>query len=106
MFVSPLVLAARVFDFDEAKHPRKTNGQFGKGGVKSPLKQAAEIIKPKRKAIKLRRTEYARVMSAINTNFSRCEGRQKDQMAVGNYVYYFYINSFDDYEFYKKVRIK
>ena len=106
MFVSPLILAARVFDFDEAKHPRKANGQFGKGGVRSPLKQAAEVIKPKHKAIKLQGAEYARVMSAINTNFSRFKGKEKGVMAIGDYLYYFNVNGFDDYNFYKKLRIK
>lgn len=109
MFTRYLLLAARVWDdWDESKHPRKANGQFGTGGTapKSPLKQAAEAIKPKRKTIKLQRAEYARVMSAINTNFSRFKGRDKGLMAVGSYLYYFYINDFDDYKFYKKVRIK
>lgn len=105
MYISTLVLAARILDakWDEDKHPRKANGQFGKGS--SPLIQAAEIIQPKRKPIKLGRKEYARVMSAINTNYSRFKNDRKGFIAVENYVYYFYNNGFDDYKFYKKTRL-
>ncbi len=46
------------------------------------------------------------VMSAINTNFSRFKGKDKGLIANGNYIYYFYVNGFDEYSFYKKVRIK
>ncbi len=109
MLIRPLLLAARVWDdWDESKHPRKSNGQFGAGGAvpKSPLRRAAEVVKPKRKSIKLQRAEYARVMSAINTNFSRFKGKDKGLIANGNYIYYFYVNGFDEYSFYKKVRIK
>ncbi len=66
MLIRPLLLAARVWDdWDESKHPRKSNGQFGAGGAggtvpKSPLRRAAEVVKPKRKTIKLQRAEYAR----------------------------------------------
>lgn len=104
MFVSHLILAARVFDFDEAKHPRKANGQFGNGGVKSPLKQAAEVIEPKRKAIKLQRAEYARVMSAINTLYhARFKDESVGHIAIENYYYRFQINGFDNYTvFYRK----
>lgn len=109
MYTSPLIFAARILDakWDEDKHPRKTNGQFGKGSVqpKSPLRQAAEIIQPKRRPIKLGRREYARVMSAINTNYSRFKNDRKGFIAVENYVYYFYNNGFDDYKFYKKTRL-
>lgn len=105
MYISLLALAARILDakWDEAKHPRKTNGQFGNGS--SPLRQAAEIIQPKRKPIKLGREEYARVMSAINTNYSRFKNRRKGFIAIGNHVYYFYNNGFDDYVFYKKTHL-
>ena len=55
MFTRYLLLAARVWDgWDESKHPRKSNGQFGAGGSasKSPLRRAAEVVKPKRKSRK------------------------------------------------------
>lgn len=109
MYTSPLVLAACILDaeWDESKHPRKANGQFGRGSVqpKSPLRRAAEIIQAKRKPIKLGRKEYARVMSAINTNYSRFKNRRKGFIAIENHVYYFYNNGFDDYEFYKKTHL-
>lgn len=46
MFTRYLLLAARVWDgWDESKHPRKSNGQFGAGGSasKSPLRRAARL---------------------------------------------------------------
>lgn len=104
-----LLMLAKAFDvkWDESKHPRCANGQFGRGAVqvKSPLRRAAEIIQPKRKPIKLSRKEYARVMSAINTNYFRFKNDRKGFIAVENYVYYFYNNGFDDYKFYKKTRL-
>lgn len=51
MLIKYLLLAARVWDgWDESKHPRKSNGQFSAGGrtSQSPLRRAAEVVKPKR----------------------------------------------------------
>lgn len=107
MFTRYLLLAARVWDdWDESKHPRESNGQFGTGGTapKSPLRRAAEAIEPKREAIKLQRAEYACVMSAINTLYhARFKGESVGHIAIGNYYYRFQINGFDNYTvFYRK----
>lgn len=107
MLTRYLLLAARVWDdWNEAKHPRKANGQFGKGGVasKSPLRRAAEVVKPKHEAIKLQRAEYARVMSAINTLYhARFKDESVGHIAIGNYYYRFQINGFSNYTiFYRK----
>ena len=53
MLIKYLLLAAHVWDgWDESKHPRKSNGQFSAGGrtSQSPLRRAAEVVKPKRKS--------------------------------------------------------
>lgn len=97
-----LLMLAKAFDvkWDESKHPRRANGQFGRGAVqvKSPLRRAAEIIQPKRKPIKLSRKEYASVMSAINTLYhSRYKDKDIGYIANGSYGYLFEIHDFDDY---------
>lgn len=118
MYISPLVLAARILDakWDEDKHPRKTNGQFGKGGVqpKSPLRRAAEIIQPERKAKRKRKqatkispAEREHVTHEISTWFhGRFQGLRKSSIAVNNYVYFFFINEYGDYTIYHKEPLK
>lgn len=117
MYISPLVLAARILDakWDEDKHPRKTNGQFGKGSVqpKSPLRQAAEIIQPERKpkrkrkqSTKISSAEREHVTHEISTWFhGRFDGQQSGTIAVCDYLYFFQIKEYGDYVIYKKVRL-
>lgn len=109
MFIRYLLLAARVLDgWDEAKHPRKANGQFGTGGSnqKSPLRRAAEVVKPKRKgrkSSKITAAEREHVTHEISTWFhGRFKGLRKSYIAVGNYLYSFSINEYGDYNIYFK----
>lgn len=113
MFTRYLLLAARVWDgWDESKHPRKSNGQFGAGGSasKSPLRRAAEVVKPKRKSrksSKITPAERERVPHEISTWFhGRFDGLHKSSIAVGNYVYLFTINEYGDYDIYSKILLK
>ena len=41
---------------------------------------------------------YARFVSAINTNFKRFENRKYGEIAIGEVLFYFRINAFDDYD--------
>ncbi len=113
MLIRPLLLAARVWDdWDESKHPRKSNGQFGAGGAvpKSPLRRAAEVVKPKRKSRKSRKitaAERERVTHEISTWFhGQFDGLRKSSIAVGNYVYMFTINEYGDYDIYSKILLE
>ncbi len=116
MLIRPLLLAARVWDdWDESKHPRKSNGQFGAGGAggavpKSPLRRAAEVVKPKRKSRKSRKitaAERERVTHEISTWFyGRFDGKSKGYIAVRNHIYFFTINEYGDYDIYAKVPLK
>lgn len=108
--LSPLQRAVRVWDgWDESKHPRKANGQFGAGNGNgivlsklSPNNEAEELTEYKQ--IKLGKKEYARVMSAINTvYYARFQGDTIGHIAVRNHYYRFKINDFNNYViFYRK----
>lgn len=113
MLIRYLLLAAHVWDgWDESKHPRKSNGQFSAGGrvSKSPLRRAAEVVKPKRKSrksSKITPAERERVTHEISTWFhGRFDGLHKSSIAVGNYVYLFTINEYGDYDIYSKILLK
>lgn len=104
MSVSVLSILAKAFDvkWDESKHPRRANGQFGRS---SPLADLAEAFAPM--PIRLGKAEYARVMSAINTVYAaKFKGLSHGCLANGKYFYLFIINDFDDYIIYNKIRIK
>lgn len=91
----------------EPEHPRKDNGQFTSGGgscsktTKNKYKKTAKHGK-----IKLSKAEYARVVSAINTDLPK-EQREWDVCVkdVGNYRYKFRNNGFGEYDFLQKQRI-
>ena len=54
----------------------------------------------KTKQPKMTKSEYAQVVSAINTVFySRFEGEEFSVICIGNHKYYFRIIDFDEYEF-------
>ena len=113
MFTRYLLLAARVWDgWDESKHPHKSNGQFGAGGsaLKSPLRRAAEVVKPKRKSrksSKITPAERERVPHEISTWFhGRFDGQDEGSIAVRNYLYFFHINEYGDYNIYAKLPLK
>lgn len=76
--------------WEEGKHPRKKNGQFGEGGSSSVENSSNrdKIKNRERKEVQLPKEEYAQVMHELNTNLSK-EQRKKKQItkAIGNYIY-------------------
>ena len=46
-------------------------------------------------------TQYARFVSAVNTNFRRFQGKEFAYISVDELVYYFKIIEFGDYEIIK-----
>lgn len=89
MNVSVLSILAKAFDvkWDESKHPRRANGQFGRS---SPLIDLAEAFAPV--PIRLGKAEYARVMSAINTVYAaKFKGADHGRIASGKYFIHFWL---------------
>lgn len=97
-------------EWEESEHPRKKNGQFGKGGsssesvVKSSNRD--KIGSSKHKTVELPKEEYAQVMHELNTNLTQ-EQRKKKQItrAIGNSVYTVENNGFNNYKIIKKENI-
>ena len=77
-------------EWEESKHPRKENGQFGEGGSGKVEKsqRSDKIRKRTRKEVQLPKDEYARVMSEVRTNITT-EQKQKKvfRKPIGNYIY-------------------
>lgn len=106
--------------WEEGKHPRGGNpnntGQFSKvSGSKNSLKNPRNNgkVKTSRKidhqprAIKLPKEEYARLVSALNTNLSK-EEREMPFLgkAIGDYFYFIRNRGFGDYIVLRRVKIK
>ena len=106
--------------WEEGKHPRGGNpnntGQFSKaGGGRNSLKNSRNNgnVKTSRKsehrprAIKLPKEEYARVVSALNTNFTK-EEREMPFLAkaIGDRLYFIRNRGFSDYVVLRRVKIK
>ena len=106
--------------WDKGKHPRGGNpnntGQFSKaGGGKNSLKNSRNNgnVKTSRKsehrprAIKLPKEEYARVISALNTNLTK-EEREMPFLAkaIGDHLYFIRNRGFSDYVVLRRVKIK
>lgn len=96
--------------WEESKHLRKKNGQFGEGaGSSKKIENSArrdKINKRTRKEVQLPKDEYARVMSAIRTNITP-EQKQKKvfKKYIGN-ARYTIQNLKDDYKIIGKKEIK
>lgn len=78
-------------EWEESKHPRKKNGQFGEGGSSGKVEKSQrsdKIRKRTRKEVQLPKDEYARVMSEVRTNIT-AEQKQKKvfRKPIGNYIY-------------------
>lgn len=95
-------------EWEESKHPRKENGQFGAGGGTSSGKvekssKRDKIKNRERKEVKLPKEEYAQVMHELNTNLSKDERKMKKiTKAIGNYLYTVENHGFNDYKITKK----
>lgn len=96
-------------EWEESKHPRKENGQFGEGGGSGKVEKSQrsdKIRKRTRKEVKLPKEEYARVMSELNTNLSKEERKKKHIMkAIGNHLYTVENNGFNNYRIVSKMEI-
>ena len=88
---------AKDSDWAEDDHPRDEGGRFTKGGGV-------------RKEIRLPKTEYARVMSELNTNVTKAQKEARSFVkAIGDYVYFVKIDTsegYDRYMVYGKMKIK
>lgn len=91
--------------FNEGDHPRDEDGKFTKSGGdedKPHKTPAGRVVLPKK--------EYARVMSAIRTEYHRRFSRSKGSIcsiAVRNHHYMFINNGFDgDFVIINRVTIK
>lgn len=96
--------------WEESKHPRKKNGQFGEGGGSSEKVEKSskrdKIDSSKHKTVKLPKEEYAQVMHELNTNLTK-EQRQKKQItrAIGNNIYTIENNGFNEYRIIDKYEL-
>lgn len=95
--------------WEESKHPRKKNGQFGEGGSSSGVEKSSKrdkIDSSKHKTVNLPKEEYAQVMHELNTNLTK-EQRNKKQLSkpIGDYIYHFENNGFDNYRIIRKSKI-
>ncbi len=94
-------------EWNESEHPRKENGQFGKGGENIEKSAKCDKIKEKqRKEIQLPKDEYAQVIHELNTNLTK-EERKKKQITkcIGNCFYTILNNGFNEYKIIGKQNI-
>ncbi|MGP1470035.1 MAG: hypothetical protein ACTTJE_00415 [Schwartzia sp. (in: firmicutes)] len=87
--------------WDESKHPRQPDGKFGSGAGKGKFDR-----KRKRPTLKLSKSEYARVMSELNTHLTKRERKERFlKKAIGNYLYSVENNGFDNYRILHRMKI-
>lgn len=97
-------------EWEESKHPRKENGQFGEGGGGSgkveKSQRSDKIRKRTRKEVQLPKDEYAKVMSELNTNLTKEQRKKKSiTKAIGNYIYKIENKGFNNYRIVSKREI-
>lgn len=95
-------------EWEESKHPRKENGQFGEGGSGKVEKsqRSDKIRKRTRKEVQLPKDEYARVMSELNTNLTKEQRKKKSiTKAIGNHIYKIENKGFNNYRIVSKKEI-
>lgn len=96
-------------EWEESKHPRKENGQFGEGGSSGKVEKSQrsdKIRKRTRKEVQLPKDEYARVMSEINTNLTKEQRKKKSiTKAIGNHIYKIENKGFNNYRIVSKKEI-
>lgn len=91
--------------WDPLYHPKGTNGQFVKSGIKKANKKR-KSAKPKKYIDGLSPSEYVRVTHELNTHMSKEDRNRKIvRKCVGNYMYTFINNGFDNYIFLDKIHI-
>ncbi len=87
-------------EWEESKHPRKENGQFGKGGSGKveKSKRSDKIDSSKHKTVELPKDEYARVMHELNTNLTKEQRKEKIlRRYIGNHRYIIENKGFNEY---------
>ena len=96
-------------EWEESKHPRKENGQFGEGGSSGKVEKSQrsdKIRKRTRKEVQLPKDEYARVMSELNTNLTKEQRKKKSiTKAIGNHIYKIENKGFNSYRIVSKKEI-
>ncbi len=96
-------------EWEESKHPRKENGQFGEGGSSGKVEKSQrsdKIRKRTRKEVQLPKDEYARVMSELNTNLTKEQRKKKSiTKAIGNHIYKIENKGFNNYRIVSKKEI-
>lgn len=96
-------------EWEESKHPRKENGQFGVGGSSGKVEKSQRsdtIRKRTRKEVQLPKDEYARVMSELNTNLTKEQRKKKSiTKAIGNHIYKIENKGFNSYRIVSKKEI-
>lgn len=88
-------------EWKESEHPRKKNGQFGKGGSTSGIEKSskrAKIDSSKHPTVELPKEEYAQVMHELNTNLTNEQKKEKIlRRYIGNHRYIIENNGFNEY---------
>lgn len=96
-------------EWEESKHPRKENGQFGEGGGSSGVEKSSKrdkIDSSKNKTVNLPKEEYAQVMHELNTNLTKEQKKEKIfSKNIGNYQYKVENNGFNEYRIIGKQNI-
>ena len=79
-------------EWEESDHPRDDGGKFTSGGSRG------KINKRERKALKLPKKEYSKVMHELNTNLSKKQRKQRTiTKAIGDYRYTVINKGFNNY---------
>lgn len=96
-------------EWEENKHPRKANGQFGEGGSSSGVEKSSKrdkILKRTRKEVQLPKNEYSQVMHELNTNLPKeLKDMKTFNRSIGNYTYKILNSGFNNYKIIGKTKI-
>ena len=95
-------------EWEESKHPRRENGQFGEGGSGKVEKsqRSDKIRKRTRKEVRLPKDEYARVMHELNSNLPKeLKNKKIFWRSIGNYTYQVQNNGFNKRKIIGKYKI-
>lgn len=88
--------------WEESKHPRQPDGRFGTGAETRKFDR-----QKRRREVKLSKEEYARVVSALNTNLTKREREDNFiQKAIGDYIYSVENKGFDNYRIVGKIKLR
>ncbi len=102
ILISPRRILCVLDDWDESKHPRKENGQFGEGSGSDKVEKSSKRDKIKnreRKEVRLSKEEYAHVMHELNTNLPKeLKNMKVFNRSIRNYTYKVKNNGFNNYK--------